>query len=271
MPYNNKRVMELQTTALFQQLEGRHIISMVIPAFNSEDTIESTITSVEKCIEDLGYQYEVLVIDDGSTDKTFEKISKLSSEHIKVIRNSPNRGKGFSMKEGILASSGDYVIMLDSDLEIGIDMIQTYISALKEKDIVISSKRHPQAIYRAPFMRKLFSAGFNVLVRILTGVNVSDSQTGFKAFRGESIRYLMKLVSVKRYAFDVEVLAIAKITRMEIAEFPAHIVQDKSFSSKAILYMLVDLIGIAYRLRIIKWYQRNIHNPSPSYRPILNL
>ena len=182
-----------------------------------------------------------------------------------------NRGKGYSVRRGIEDSNGEQVIMLDGDSEVDPGNIRSYVNALEESDIVISSKRHPEAFYQAPIMRKFLSASFNILVRLLTSVRVSDTQTGLKAFNGKQLRDIIRLVLVKRYAFDVEILVVANLLKLRVLEVPARIVQGGGFSIRGVSYMLIDLLGIAYRLRILRWYQQNIATLKPRYKPLLPL
>jgi hypothetical protein len=118
-------------------------------------------------------------------------------------------------------------------------------------------------------MRRLLSHAFNRLVMLLTGLRVSDTQTGFKAFRREALEKIMNLVSVKHYAFDVELLVAAKLLRLRIVELPIKISLASLFSVRYVLRMFVDLLGITYRLRVIHWYQSNLHNPEAAYKPII--
>jgi hypothetical protein len=112
---------------------------------------------------------------------------------------------------------------------------------------------------------------FNKLVRLLTGVKFSDSQTGFKAINGVCFKRIMNVISVKRYAYDVEVLAIAELLHLRVAELPVTIDQKSMFAARHVVYMAVDLLGIVYRLRVLRWYQKNLSCPGAKYRPIIPL
>jgi hypothetical protein len=138
-----------------------------------------------------------------------------------------------------------------------------------ENQIVLASKRHPDSKVSAPLMRRFLSYGFHCLVILLTGVRVSDTQSGFKAFRREALAKIMTLVSVKRYAFDVEVLVVTKLLKLRIAELPVKIRLGSLFSARQVFRMLVDLLEITYRLRVIRWYQKNLHNPKGAYEAIV--
>jgi hypothetical protein len=105
----------------------------------------------------------------------------------------------------------------------------------------------------------------------VAGVRVSDTQSGFKAFRSEALAKAMSLVSVKHYAFDVELLAVAKLLKLRIVEVPVRIRLGSLFSARQVVRMLVDLLGITYRLRVIRWYQKNLYNARATYRPIAGM
>jgi len=253
----------------YTKIKGK--ISIVMPAYNLKDKILESVNKVCYIVNKIAEDYEVIVVDDGSTDGTYFELLKLNNEKVIPLRNNRNVGKGYAVKRGVLKSTGEYIIILDADMEIKYDSIISYLKALKHYDIIIASKRHPKSKYDAPIIRKILSLGFNALVRLLTGVKVSDTQTGLKAFRGHIAKKIMRVILVKRYAFDVEVLAVAGLLNLKIYEQPVNIKQRKSFSLKSIFLMFIDLLGITYRLRILKWYQKNLLKKYPEYKPIIKL
>ena len=118
-------------------------------------------------------------------------------------------------------------------------------------------------------MRMFLSLGFNVLERLLTGMRATDSQAGLKAARSEALYKVLPLLSVKRYAFDAELLAVASLFDFKIVELPVNIDLRATFSARQVFRMLIDLLGIAYRLRIRRWYQRNKLSMAKTYSPII--
>ncbi|MGC8558941.1 MAG: glycosyltransferase family 2 protein [Nitrososphaeria archaeon] len=235
-------------------------VSIIMPAYNVERQIKGAIKAIQGIMEEMNLNYEIIVIDDGSHDNTFKEASELSGRSVRVLKNKFNMGKGYSIKKGVFESSKDYVIMLDADMEISPSALKIYLSYLNKFDIVIGSKRQQGSIYRAPLTRKILSIGFNNIVRLLTGINQSDTQTGLKMFRSEHIKRIIKLVVTNRYAFDVEILVIAKLMNLKIGEIPVHIEQRGQFSAKEVMKMFLDLLGIVYRLRVIRWYQKKIYS-----------
>jgi hypothetical protein len=155
-----------------------------------------------------------------------------------------------------MRSNGVVVVFADSDMEIDLSVISKYIDALKRGDIVIASKKHPDSRVKVPLSRKILSGGFNSLVRLLTGVPLKDTQSGLKAMRKSAFVDIFPRLAVKRYAFDVELLAVANLFGLKVVEMPVNIKLDASFKPKEMLRMFLDLLGIAYRLRVIHWYQR---------------
>jgi hypothetical protein len=158
---------------------------------------------------------------------------------------------------------------MDSDADIKPDLIDQYVALLRDNDIVLASKRHPDSKVSAPLMRRFLSYGFHCLVILLTGVRVSDTQSGFKAFRREALVKIMALVCVKRYAFAAELIVVAKLLNLRAVELPVKIHLGSLFSARQAIRMLVDLLGITYRLRVIRWYQKNLHNLHAQHKPVI--
>ena len=245
-------------------------VSMILPAFNEENYVENVLTNVLDSLKDIGYKFELIFVDDGSTDLTREKLLKFCiNPNIKVIGYPKNRGKGYAIKFGLSNASGDIIVFMDSDKDIKTKQLALYLEKVKSSDIVIASKRHPQSKVKQPLIRKLLSISFNKLVKLLTGIKVSDTQSGFKVMRAESMKKIMPLLSVKKYAFDVEMLTVATLLKMRIEELPIDIQMVELFKFRDILRMFIDLLGITYRLRVKRWYQKNINNFNAEYLPVI--
>ena len=240
------------------EMTGSPELSLVMPAYNEADNIEMVVNRVDRIVRKTGLKYELIVVDDGSVDDTRVRAINFANNngHTKVVSYSRNMGKGHAIKTGFAHSTGDALIFMDSDLDIDPRHIARYAEALRFGDIVIASKWHPQSRVKAPLIRRFLSHSFNALVKLLVGVKVSDTQTGLKAVKRNVMEKVFPRLAVKRYAFDVELLAVANIFGFKILELPVSIRLTRSFSVREWLRMLLDLIGIAYRLRIIKFYQR---------------
>jgi glycosyltransferase involved in cell wall biosynthesis len=243
---------------------GQVELSFVIPAFNEEFFIEDTLGSLDLIIKEKMIQYEIVVVDDGSQDKTFTKALQYAknNEHVKVVRFARNNGKGFAIKTGVMESIGDIVIFIDGDMEIDLNVISRYVKALENADIVMATKWHPNSKVTMPFTRKMLSRTFSVLVRLLVGYNLKDTQVGLKVMKRSAVDKIFPTLAVKRYAFDVELLAVAHLYNLKIVEMPVKLKLVKLFKPKDAWRMFLDLLGIAYRLRVIHWYQRQMRgNP----------
>jgi glycosyltransferase involved in cell wall biosynthesis len=235
-------------------------LSFVIPAYNEEDFIEDTLGTIDAVIKGKNLPYEIVVVDDGSRDGTLAKARGYAGRNgnVKVVSYSENVGKGYALKTGFLQASGNVVIFTDGDMEIDLSTISEYLEALKHGDIVIASKRHMDSRVEVPVSRRIFSEVFNGMVRFLTGVPLKDTQSGLKAMRKSAFIDVFPRLAVKRYAFDVELLVVANLYGLKVVEMPVSIKLDAKFKPREMVHMFVDLLGIAYRLRVIHWYQRNL-------------
>jgi len=237
-------------------------LSFVLPAYNEGESIESALDSLYRAGKDTGLQYEIVVVDDGSVDDTGVRALDYASRngrakngHVKIVSYRPNVGKGYAVKTGFLRACGDAVVFVDSDLEIDVGRVGRYVEALGHGDIVVGCKRHPESVVDVPLVRRVLSCGFNALVRLLTGVRLRDTQTGLKAIRRRTLEDVFPRLAVKRYAFDVELLAVAHLLGLRVVELPVTVRSRRLFKIRDVWFMLLDLLGIAYRLRVLRWYQ----------------
>jgi len=238
-------------------------LSIILPAYNEEDNIVKAISKVDTVASSLGFTYEIIVVNDGSNDGTEKRALEYAqnNNHVRVIGYPKNMGKGYAMKTGFMEAKGYAVIFLDSDLDIKPVRVKQYIQALDYGDIVIASKRHPNSHIEVPLLRRFLSLGFNLLVRLLTRLDVSDTQSGLKAMRKDSLEKVFSSLLVKRYAFDVELLAVANLHGLKIIEMPVNLkITNGLFNPKEIFKMFIDLLAITYRIRIKKYYQNHISN-----------
>jgi glycosyltransferase involved in cell wall biosynthesis len=235
-------------------------LSFVVPAYNEEDIIEDMLGSIDDIIANKNIPYEILVVDDGSRDSTLARAKRYAGKngHVRIVSYSKNVGKGHAVKTGFMKASGNVVVFADSDMEIDLEVISKYLEALKYGDIVIASKKHSESQVDVPLTRRLLSECFNGLVRLFTGVPLKDTQSGLKAMKKSEFIDIFPRLAVKRYAFDVELLAVANLRGLKIVEMPVNIKLDAKFKPKEMWHMFLDLLGIAYRLRVIHWYQRQL-------------
>jgi glycosyltransferase involved in cell wall biosynthesis len=237
-------------------------ISIIAPAYNEGKRIRKFLEKTVSVMNSLGFDYEVVLVDDGSVDNTREEaLSAAQDPHVKVVGYDNNIGKGFALKYGFAYTTGDIIAFIDSDLEISPQQIAKYVSATEKGSIVAASKWHPESHVEMPIVRKFLSCGFNLAVKLLTGLRVSDTQSGLKAFRREALEKILPRLSMKRYAFDVEFLTVANLYGFKIMEYPISIkMMDRPRFKplfNMVCAMLVEILGITYRLRILKWYNRH--------------
>ena len=235
-------------------------LSVIIPVHNKGKTISVLLSNIKEALNSTLQSYEIVVVDDGSLDNTsgvLQKEQELDSR-MKIVSYIPNRGKGHAVKTGVMESCGNIVIFVDGDLDISHNKIKDYVNELENCDLVIASKRHPESKVNAPISRKFLSRMFSLLVRFSIGLKVKDTQSGLKAGNGDVLRTIFRIMLVKRYAFDVELLTIATMLNLKIREMPIEINLDHSFKLRDIVKMLLDVASITYRYRIKRWYYRQI-------------
>lgn len=239
---------------------GQVGLSFVIPAYNEEDSIETALCTIDGIVKNRNSPYEIVVVNDGSKDKTLSRTIMYARRncHVKVISYDENVGKGYAVKAGFMQATGEVVVFADSDMEIDLSVVSSYVEALQRGDIVIATKWHPDSVVEMPLTRRILSHGFNVFARILTGAKLKDTQVGLKAMRKSVFVNIFPRLCVKRYAFDVELLAVASLYGLKIVEMPTQLRIGGTLRLKEVLKMFVDLLGIAYRLRVTHWYQRPI-------------
>jgi len=236
-------------------------VSIVIPAFHEAQKLPRTLGAFCEAMDELGLDCELIVVDDGSLDGTYDVANSVAMEsrRIKVMGCSPNRGKGHAVLRGFRLSSGEIVGFVDADLEVGPEQFAYYFEKLKMADVVVASKRHPGSRIVYPFHRRFLSRAFNLLVRMLFGLRVSDTQCGFKFFRWEVLSDVVPRLRIKRFAFDVELLVLAKRSGYRIVEGPISFRHGEDrIKFKDIFRMALDLLSIFYRLHFTKIYDRVI-------------
>jgi dolichol-phosphate mannosyltransferase len=236
--------------------------SLVTPVYNGAAFIEKNLTEIIAALEGMDRPFEVIVVCDGSADDTAERARSVRDPRLRVLRYPLNQGKGVAVTCGLAHARGRLAGWLDSDLDIGPAVIVSAARLFESDDVdaVIGSKRHPDSHVAYPFIRRVYSSGFQLLVRILFRINVRDTQVGAKVFRREMLDTVVPLLLIKRYAYDVELLAVgAEFGFDRIREVPIEL--DYRFSgtgigSQAVRRMFVDTLAIAYRIHMRHWYVR---------------
>ncbi len=206
--------------------------------------------------------YEIIVVNDGSSDRTIDQARMVKSKKLIILSYGKNRGKGYALKYGFKHATGNLVTFVDSDLEIHPKQLLRFVSYVYEfdGDIIIGSKRHPDSKVNYPLNRRVLSTFYHLFVNLLFGLNVHDTQSGFKLLRYECARKILPKVIVKRYAFDLELLVVARMFGFKVKEAPIEVRFD--FSRKRVGFgstwnILVDTFAIAYRNFILRYYDNS--------------
>jgi dolichol-phosphate mannosyltransferase len=235
-------------------------VSVILCAYNEGKVIEDAIDKVDCVMSATGWNYEIVVVDDGSSDDTRQKalnhISEKGNGCLKVVGYDKNMGKGNAIKMGFERAEGDSIVVIDGDLDVDPRFIPSYVEALNTNDVAVASKWHPQSRTTVTLKRKILSFGFNALSKLLTGIKLTDTQAGLKAFRREVLERMVPKFVVKRYAFDLELIGACNHAGYRIVDLPVDVCIRSMISFKEIFRMTVDMFGIAYRLRVLKYYQR---------------
>ncbi len=241
-------------------------LSVVMPCLNEASVVERSLRETTKVLR--GSQpdpFEILLVDDGSTDGTWDVAKEVAASipEVHLARIPVNGGKGNAQRKAFEMTRGEIVCFLDGDLDIHPRHIPPFVEILKNDhtQVVIGSKRHPESTIEYPFRRRFLSSGYEVFVRTLFGLRVKDTQTGIKVFRRNVLEEVLPRGLVKRYAFDAELLILAKRMGFKIVEAP---ISTSSWDERGsgvvpreIVRMLKDTLGIFYRLYITKYYDRS--------------
>ena len=204
---------------------GHPAISIVIPAYNESLRIEGTLERVLECVQRRGWDAEVLVVDDGSTDETVEIVQRWMERHerLHLVKNPGNRGKGYSVRNGLLQAAGHVVMFTDADLSAPMQEAERLFAAIDAgADVAIGSRwldKQKQIVHQ-PLYRRFFGRCFNWVTRQVIGLPFKDTQCGFKAFKREAAQIIFRLQTIERWGFDPEILFIARKLKYKIDEVP---------------------------------------------------
>jgi glycosyltransferase involved in cell wall biosynthesis len=243
-------------------MEKNPKLSIVIPAYKEEANIYQTIKDILSAHDILDYDYEVIVVVDGSPDRTAVEARKHRSNKVSVYEYAKNQGKGYALKYGTNKAQGDIVTFVDAGGDFDPKQFDKCVKLMEifDADFVIGSKRHPASRINYPFLRRVYSWWYHKLVKVLFGLNVTDTQTGLKFLRRKVAKDVMPRVVVKQYAFDLEMLVIAKeLGYGRIFEAPVEMrfsaTKAGAATFKAIKNMFLDTLAIFYRAKLQRKYK----------------
>ena len=267
--------------AIARDAIGGGRLSVIMPVYNLADTIEANVAETARLFDSHGVRAELVPVDDGSTDGTAEALVRAAEpkyEHVvvKPVICKRNGGKGAALRAGFDASTGEYVMLLDGDLDINPKQTPWFFEAMAAKgaDIVIGSKRHKRSVVQYPWHRRFVSWVYFTLVRIFVGLPITDTQTGMKLFRREVLGESLGRMLVKTYAFDLELLAIAHQRGAKIAEAPVVIRFGNKFGAlkaNTVKTMAIDSLAVFYRLRVLRYYAKAEVPPKLDHDPLVSV
>ncbi len=231
-------------------------LSIIIPAYNEEKTISKTLRDIDNYLRRQNYDYEILVVDDGSKDRTSELVNNLLSEvkNLRLIDNRENHGKGFVTRQGLLEAKGEYRLFTDADNSTSIDQVENVLSEFKKGfDVVIGSRDIKGAILipAQSLFRRFLSEVFGFLTNLFCGTwALLDTQCGFKGFTASATEKIISKCRIDRFAFDPEILLLAKKNGYKIKEIPVVWKNNPNTRVKlsSMVKMGLDLLKIRWNL-----------------------
>ena len=237
-------------------------LSVVVPVFRLAERLPENLSRLRQLLDGWGTDYEVLAVDDGSDDGSGALLAAAVSDwpQLQVLLRGRNGGKGAAVLEGATKARFGWVLMIDGDLDIAPERLPEFCAEVRRTgaDIVIGSKRHPRSRVCYPLRRRLASVVYHCLTGCLLGLGLSDTQTGMKLFRKAALDYALGRLMIKRFAFDLELLAVAQNGGFRIAEAPVTIdfgVRWGCLSPAVTAHTLRDTLAILYRARFLHYYE----------------
>ncbi len=228
--------------------------SIVIPAFNESGRIPATLESILACIRSRGWQAEVIVVNDGSTDSTAQVVREIArrAPEVRLVENPANHGKGYSVRNGMMQAQGEVVMFTDSDLSAPIEEAELLFDAIRKgADIAIGSRwlERGRQTHRQPLYRQIFGRCFNGVTRMVMRLPFADTQCGFKAFTRSAAQTVFQLQTIERWGFDPEILFIALKRGFHVVEVPVSWAHDE----RTRMSYLKDGMKMLEELLIIRW------------------
>jgi dolichyl-phosphate beta-glucosyltransferase len=248
----------------------RTALSLIFPCYNEAERLPQTLAAYLAQLSQEPGAVEVLIIDDGSTDQTFAVARAIAARdhRVRVIRSQPNHGKGFGVRTGVLEAEGELIVFTDADGSYGPGEVARVTAALADAPVAIGSR--PAGWATGPPGRRLASRLFNRAIRVLLGLPFGDTQCGLKGFRRQAALEVFGRARLDGFAFDVEVLFLARRLGLAVSEVPVR--AEERDGSK--VQLVVDAVGMVRDvLRVRRWavsggYDRAVHQAADTYTPV---
>ena len=238
--------------------------SLIVPVYKQEKTIKANILSILDVLKTITVPFEIIPVIDGILDNSEGEIKKIKDSHVHVVGYKNNRGKGYAVRYGFAHAGGDVIGFLDAggDLKPEALLVMLAQFEFQDADVVLGSKRHPDSKVDYPTYRRILSWGYQQIVKVLFGLDVTDTQVGMKLYKRRLLEDVLPRLLVKQFAFDIEILAVAyHLGYRKIYESPVEInfffsktsmVWSKLF--RVIYNMITDTLAVFYRLKIKRYY-----------------
>jgi dolichyl-phosphate beta-glucosyltransferase len=233
-------------------------ISIVIPAYNEETLIVNTLESLRSYMVTRAEPYEIIVVDDGSQDKTAASIQdwqEQTNANLQLLINPENMGKGFSIRRGVQASRGQYVIFIDADLPYELYAVDNFLSALKNGyDLAVGSRVLPGSEVRGvPLYRYMAGQVFSWMVQAILFTGLPDTQCGFKSFRSVAAKEIFRRTSIDGFGFDVEMLFVARKLKFAIQPVAVHMIEHRQRSRVRLFSDSLRMFSNLFTVRLKDW------------------
>jgi dolichyl-phosphate beta-glucosyltransferase len=230
-------------------------LSIIIPAYNEEALIVSTLDDLGSFLSARPELYEIIVVDDGSRDKTslcVQDWQRKNGADLRVVTNEQNMGKGYSIQRGVLESRGRFIIFIDADLPYELDAIDDFLTALRGGyDLAIGSRVLPGSqVKGVPILRYISGQIFSWMVQGLLFRGVPDTQCGFKSFRAGAAREIFRRVTIGGFGFDVEMLFVARKLRLAVQPIPVRMIDHRHRSR---VRLIADSFKMFANLFMVRW------------------
>lgn len=244
-------------------------LSVIVPAYNEAKRLPKTLVDIDKKLSEVEYSSEIIVINDGSKDATAEVVRRFSQyvKNLRLVDNRENHGKGWVVRQGMLAAKGNWRLFMDADNSTTVDQFANMMPYLKEGyDVIFGSRSIPGAKLTPaqPWYRQIPGKMGNLIIQILVLKGIKDTQCGFKCFSEEAAERIFRIARIDRWGFDVEALALAEALGYKMKEIPVTWVNDLESRVKASAYIsvLLEVVRVWWWLRKGA-YSLVQHTPTP--------
>ncbi|MCE5323695.1 glycosyltransferase family 2 protein [bacterium] len=228
-------------------------ISVIVPVYNEQTRVTESLGEIKSYLNSKDESYEIILVDDGSTDGTLEIARKIGNGSTRIVSYEHNMGKGYAVRQGVYAARGEYIAFTDVDLSAPIDQLSKLFSAIEDSyDVAIGSRavKGAEIPVHQPLYRELGGKALNLAIQMLAVPGIKDTQCGFKLFKGDAARKIFSKCFINGWGFDVEVLFLARKLGYKTAEIPvkwSHMAGSKLHPFRGALRVIADVIRMRLR------------------------